>query len=114
MRPDVVIVDIVLRDGPSDQVVERLVSDGIPFIVHSGEHPGMHVGSPFAKRQVGSQARGTGRIGGGRAGTYRSGLTPTAAGADISDYVHAGDEDPDSADACAAWVHADASASAVP
>lgn len=47
-RLDIVIVDILLRDGPSDQVVERLISDGIPFIVHSGDHPGMHVGSPFA------------------------------------------------------------------
>jgi DNA-binding response OmpR family regulator len=47
-RPDIVIVDIVLRDGRSDQVVERLIEDGIPFIVHSGDHPGMHVGTAFA------------------------------------------------------------------
>lgn len=47
-RPDVVIVDILLRDGPSDKVVERLVVDAIPFIVHSGDHPNMHVGTPFA------------------------------------------------------------------
>lgn len=47
-RPDVVVVDIMLRDGPSDKVVEQLVEAKIPFIVHSGDHPSMHVGTPFA------------------------------------------------------------------
>ena len=47
-RPDIVIVDIMLRDGPSDEVVECLVEDEIPFIVHSGDHPNQHVGTPFA------------------------------------------------------------------
>ncbi|WP_108462836.1 response regulator [Devosia naphthalenivorans] len=47
-RPDIVIVDIELRDGTSDEVVERLVQNHIPFVVHSGEHPSMHVGTPFA------------------------------------------------------------------
>lgn len=48
LRPDVVVVDIELRDGRSDKIVERLVEDDIPFIVHSGDHPSMHVGTPFA------------------------------------------------------------------
>jgi two-component system, response regulator PdtaR len=47
-RPDIVIVDIELRDGRSDKVVERLVEDDIPFIVHSGDHPSMQVDTPFA------------------------------------------------------------------
>ena len=47
-RPDIVVVDIELRDGRSDKVVERLVDDHIPFIVHSGDHPSMHVDTPFA------------------------------------------------------------------
>ena len=47
-RPNVVVVDIVLRDGRSDKVVERLVEEGIPFIVHSGDHPSMHAGTAFA------------------------------------------------------------------
>ena len=47
-RPDIVIVDIELRDGRSDKVVERLVEDNIPFIVYSGDHPSMHVDTPFA------------------------------------------------------------------
>jgi DNA-binding response OmpR family regulator len=48
-RPDVVVVDIELRDGRSDKVVERLVEDEIPFIVHSGDQPGMHADTVFAK-----------------------------------------------------------------
>ncbi len=48
IRPDIVIVDIVLRDGRSDEVVERLIEEEIPFIVHSGDHPSLHVGTPFA------------------------------------------------------------------
>jgi DNA-binding response OmpR family regulator len=47
-RPDVVIVDIELRDGPCNDIVERLVQDNIPFIVHSGDDPAAHAGSPFA------------------------------------------------------------------
>ena len=47
-RPDVVIVDIELRDGSSLAVVERLIEDGIPFIVHSGDHPSMHTDTAFA------------------------------------------------------------------
>ncbi len=47
-RPDVVIVDIELRDGRSDTVVERLLEDKIPFIVHSGDHPGMHADTVLA------------------------------------------------------------------
>ncbi|MET0440078.1 MAG: response regulator [Devosia sp.] len=47
--PDVVIVDIMLRDGSSDAVVERLIEDAVPFIVHSGDHPSMHENTPFAR-----------------------------------------------------------------
>lgn len=47
-RPDIVIVDIELRDGRSDKVVEGLLEDNIAFIVHSGDHPSMHVDTPFA------------------------------------------------------------------
>ena len=46
-RPDIAIVDIVLRDGLSDEVVNKLVEDYIPFMVHSGDHPNMHIGTPF-------------------------------------------------------------------
>ena len=45
--PNIVIVDIMLRDGSSHAVVERLVADNIPFIVHSGDLPAMHAGTPF-------------------------------------------------------------------
>lgn len=48
-RPDVVIVDIILRDGPCHAVVEKLVSDGIPFLVHSGDLPGMHADTVLVK-----------------------------------------------------------------
>lgn len=46
-RPDIVIVDIVLRDGPCHEVVRQLVTDGIPFVVHSGDLPTMHADTPF-------------------------------------------------------------------
>lgn len=48
-RPDVVVVDIALRDGPSHAVVERLVSNGIPFVVHSGDVADALVGTPFER-----------------------------------------------------------------
>lgn len=47
-RPGVVIVDIILQDGPCHKVVAKLVEDGIPFIVHSGDHPSNHADTPFA------------------------------------------------------------------
>lgn len=47
-RPDIVIVDIILSDGPCHAVVKQLVADGIPFLVHSGDHPSMHADTPFA------------------------------------------------------------------
>lgn len=47
-RPDIVIVDIILQDGPCHSVVARLVEDGIPFLVHSGDLPSMHAGTPLA------------------------------------------------------------------
>lgn len=46
-RPDIVVVDIILRDGPCHKVVEHLIERNIPFIVHSGDHPSMHVDTPF-------------------------------------------------------------------
>ena len=48
-RPDVVVVDIMLRDGRSDSVVDRLLQDEIPFIVHSGDHPSQHAQTPFSR-----------------------------------------------------------------
>lgn len=47
-RPDIVIVDIILRDGPSDGIVAKLIEADIPFIVHSGDQPSMHGETPFA------------------------------------------------------------------
>lgn len=47
-RPDIVVVDIILTDGPCHAIVEKLIEAHIPFIVHSGDHPSMHVGTPFA------------------------------------------------------------------
>ena len=46
--PDIVILDIELRDGPCHKVAEYLTEEKIPFIVHSGDHPSMHVGTPLA------------------------------------------------------------------
>lgn len=46
-RPALVVVDIILRDGPCHEVVEQLVADGIPFLVHSGDHPSMHADTPL-------------------------------------------------------------------
>lgn len=45
-RPHVVIVDIILRDGPCHAVVEQLVA---PFLVHSGDHPKMHADTVLSK-----------------------------------------------------------------
>lgn len=47
-RPDIVVVGIILRDGPCHAVVKHLIERNIPFIVHSGDHPSMHVDTPFA------------------------------------------------------------------
>ena len=47
-RPDIAIVDIVLKDEPCLVIVERLIEAGVPFIVHSGDFASMHVGTPFA------------------------------------------------------------------
>lgn len=48
-RPDIVIVivDIELRDGSSHAVVEQLVEDGLPFIVHSGDVADALAGTPY-------------------------------------------------------------------
>lgn len=46
-QPDIVIVEIMLRDGPADRVVQRLIEGYIPFVAHSGDHPSQHSGTPF-------------------------------------------------------------------
>jgi DNA-binding response OmpR family regulator len=38
MRPDLALVDIVLRDGPCMALVRELRKRGIPFVINSG-HP---------------------------------------------------------------------------
>jgi DNA-binding response OmpR family regulator len=48
-RPDIVIVDIMLRDGSSHNIAERLIQDAIPFIVHSGDPVSMHAETAFAQ-----------------------------------------------------------------
>lgn len=48
-RPDIVILDILLRDGPADEVVTSLIDSKIPFIVHSGDHRDMLQGTPYAQ-----------------------------------------------------------------
>ncbi|MDB5614647.1 MAG: putative two-component response regulator protein [Devosia sp.] len=48
-RPDLVIVDIVLHDGPCHSVVEQLVADRIHFLVHSGDIPDMHADTELSK-----------------------------------------------------------------
>ena len=56
-RPDIVIVDILLRDGPCHVVVERLVDQQIPFLVSSGDNPRVHADTPFAHgRWIGKPA----------------------------------------------------------
>lgn len=47
--PDFAIVDIELRDGPCSDVVARLTHADIPFVVHSGDNPSVHAGTPFEK-----------------------------------------------------------------
>lgn len=48
-RPDVVIIDIKLRDGPSHHIADRLVEEAIPFIVHSGDMASLHAETAFSK-----------------------------------------------------------------
>ena len=48
-RPDLAIVDIMMRDGTSIEIASKLVAADIPFIVHSGDHPSMHKDTPFAQ-----------------------------------------------------------------
>ena len=43
----IVVVDIILMDGPCHAIVEKLMADKIPFIVHSGDHSSQHIGTPF-------------------------------------------------------------------
>lgn len=58
-RPDLVVVDIILRDGPCHRVVEQLIASSIPFLVHSGDHPSMHETTPLARgRWIGKPADG--------------------------------------------------------
>lgn len=46
-RPDVVVADINLRDGPCMDVVLRLVDADIPFVIFSGDHPSRYLNGPF-------------------------------------------------------------------
>lgn len=46
-RPDVVIADILLADGSSNEVAEQLILDDIPFVVHSGDIADSFVGTAF-------------------------------------------------------------------
>jgi DNA-binding response OmpR family regulator len=48
-RPDIVVVDILLRDGPSHNIAERLIEDAIPFIVYSGDPASLHAETAFAQ-----------------------------------------------------------------
>lgn len=48
-RPDVVIVDIELRDGPCTAVIDRLIDANIPFVVHTGDSKSFHLGTPFVR-----------------------------------------------------------------
>lgn len=48
-KPDVVIVDIMLRDGMPSNIVSRLSRANIPFIVHSGGNASNYQNTEFAK-----------------------------------------------------------------
>lgn len=48
-RPDLAIVDVMLRDGPCHAVVEQLGNEGVPFIVHSGDVSDAHKGTPYER-----------------------------------------------------------------
>ncbi|RKM87750.1 response regulator [Devosia naphthalenivorans] len=48
-RPDVVIVDIMLKDGTCEAIVSRLVQDHVPFVVHSGDVPSLHANTLFSR-----------------------------------------------------------------
>lgn len=50
-RPDVVVVDIVLKGERSDAFTARLVADAIPFVVYSGDQRDLLVGTAFAQGQ---------------------------------------------------------------
>lgn len=46
-KPDIVIADVVLRDGPCHAVVEQFVHKNIPFVVHSGDVAEELMGTPY-------------------------------------------------------------------
>lgn len=48
-KPDVAIVDILLRDGECSDTVIRLVGSSIPFVVYSGEQQARYAGTAFAR-----------------------------------------------------------------
>lgn len=48
-RPDIAIVDVMLRDGSCHAVVEQLGDEGVPFIVHSGDVADAHKGTPYER-----------------------------------------------------------------
>ena len=47
--PDVVIVDIALRDGMPLEIIAAMNAANIPFIVHSADHPSVHENTLFSK-----------------------------------------------------------------
>ena len=49
IKPDVVIVDIMLSDGTPSQIVSDLSLAEIPFIVHSGDDPANFKNTDFVK-----------------------------------------------------------------
>jgi CheY-like chemotaxis protein len=54
-RPDLVLLDVVLRDGTVLPVAERLVASGVPFVLSTGQdralldHPLLH-GAPCLRK----------------------------------------------------------------
>lgn len=46
--PDLAIVDVMLSDGPAEDVAARLSQSNIPFVVHTGDLKDMHHDTPFA------------------------------------------------------------------
>lgn len=46
--PDLAVLDVMLKDGSSDELASELRRRSVPFIVHSGSHVNEPAGLPFA------------------------------------------------------------------